>query len=216
MRYLKYIAILLFSLFRKVFGLVWLYMALPFRHYARNTVYNYVLQNNIYLKRLLERPIMEDEYYYNILPFHGTNGGYIHKRNVSAIEYYLVVFLIWGWLDDDANYDTYDCGFIETIRRGERLTWVPKKWLDGCKCKQYGNSFDLGDARSSEFSFWGSTLWNVRNTAYNFKYLHYELREDEYADKGFYFEKFGWQFGYVPYGTDNDKNGRLVFQKIKE
>lgn len=221
MKYIKYVAILAFALFRKVFGLVWIYVALPFRQYARNTVYNYALSNGIYLKRLLERPIYESEEYedikpyYAIMPYHGTEGGFIHKRKVSAIEYYVVVWLIWGWLDDDSNYDTYDCGFINTIRNGERLNWFPKKWLDGCKCEQYGNSFDLGDARLKEFSFWGTTLWNIRNTAYNFKYLHYEVRESEYAEKCFYVQKWGWEFGYVPYGIGDERAGRLVFQPIR-
>lgn len=205
---------LAFELFRKVFGLVWFYVAVPFRKYARNTVYNYVLQNDIYLKRLLERPILpleNGQYYIN--PYHGTNGGYIKYRKISLVEYQLVYWLIWGWLDDDANYDTFDQGYVDTILNNERMKWFPKQLLKGCEGKQFGNSFDLGDKRSKEFHFWGSTLWNIRNTAYNFKYMQ-AVEEPSKEMHNVKFSIFGYLFEY---GWDEDNEiVYTIFPKKEE
>ena len=202
-KYTRYMGIVLWALFRKVFGLVWYFVAVPFRKYARNTVYNYVLKNGIYLKRLLERPIEEHENLYIIAPYHNTQGGYIKKRDVSWIEYQLVVWFVWGWLDDDSNEDTFDRGYNNTIINGERLKWLPsfiKNSIRKVPKVQYGNSFDLGDAREPEFYFWASYLWTIRNTAYNFKYLLHEVRDDDL--------KFYWKgFGY-------NEDGRLVVKDM--
>ena len=132
-KYLRYIGILFWTLFRKVFGLVWYYMAIPFRRYARNVVYNYVLQNGIYLKRLLDRPILgipnkpqnlyiDNKYVfgYKINPYHKTDGGYIKFRNISRIEYEFVYWFIWGWLDDDSMHDTMAVKYNVSIIHGER------------------------------------------------------------------------------------------------
>lgn len=198
-KYVRYVFLVIFTGFRKTFGLVWYFVAVPFRKYARNTVYNYVLDNDVYLKRLLERPIERVHHGYVIKPFHDTNGGHINYREVSTLEYYLVVWLIWGWLDDDSNEDTFDRGYNATIYNGERLTWLPsfiKKALKGVPEVQYGNSFDLGDAREKEFYFWASYLWTVRNTGYNFKYLFHEVRDENLK---FYWKGFGYR-----------EDGRLV------
>ena len=55
MKYLRYILILVLKLVGKIIGVPMFYLLLPFRAYARNRVYNYVLQNDIYLPRLIER-----------------------------------------------------------------------------------------------------------------------------------------------------------------
>ena len=55
MKYLRYILILVIKLIGKLVGVPMFYLLLPFRAYARNRVYNYVLQNNVYLKRLEEK-----------------------------------------------------------------------------------------------------------------------------------------------------------------
>lgn len=207
MKYLEYVSILLFTLFRKVFGLVWIYVALPFRHYANNVVFNYVLANGVYLQRLLERPISDDGIAYSIHPYHGTNGGWIKKRKVSWLEYKLVYWLIWGWLDSDCNDDTFDYGHVERLtREGGLLGWIVK----GATRKQYGNSFDLGDARESNFHFGATTQWNFRNTAYGFKYMQYEKSP---TDKNLFLFTIGsWQFGWK---KDSDKdNYSLVFMGV--
>ena len=203
-KYVRYVGILVWTLVRKAVGLIWFYIALPFRKYARNVVYNYVLQNGLYLKRLLERPITRTNYGWEIAPYHYTDGGYIKYRKVSWVEYHLVYWLIWGWLDDDSNEDTFDKGHVATITSGERLRWFPKKCLESVPKVQYGNSFDLGDVREPAFHFWASTLWLWRNTAYNFKYMQWEENRPEML---FYHVWKGWEFGYLPDGVNK---GRLV------
>lgn len=213
MIYFEYTFKVLFRYLGKIIGLVWFYVAVPFRGYARNTVYNYVLDNNIYLKRLLERPIEIQADKYIIKPYHGTDGGYIKRRKISKIEYYFVLYFIWFWLDDDSNEDTYTKGFNETFLNGERTTFVPLKYL---KCETlYGNTFDLGDKRADfpAFCFWAATLWNIRNTFYNQKYLQWEVSEEEWKKGKHFYHRFGnYEFGWVPFdGTDVDKQGRLAF-----
>ena len=61
MKYLRYILILVLNLVGKVVGVPIFYLLLPFRAYARNRVYNYVLQNDVYLKRLEERAYKLDK-----------------------------------------------------------------------------------------------------------------------------------------------------------
>ncbi len=199
MKYLRYISIILFKTLSKVIGLFWYWIALPFRGYARNTIYNYVLQNNIHLPRLYERnPELKDGYY-DLDDVHGvasTNGydvnGLIQYREVDIVEYYLVLWLLWIWLDDDSNHDTMSGDYIPY--------------------KIYGNSFDLGDMRAQfpEFEIVESTKWMIRNTAYNFNYMFEEIAED--SEYNFYikFEKIGWHFGFIPY-TNSTRQGRLVW-----
>lgn len=222
MKYLRYLGIVVFALFRKVFGLVWFYVALPFRRWARNVVYNYTLQNELYLKRLLERPISElgqheylgkSFYGWKIAPYHDTNhGGYIEYKRVNKLTYLFAFWVIWGWVDDDSNHDTMDKGFTENVVRGEHFGFLPQ-WLRGycadIKWKAHGNTFDTGDALDSEFHWLASTLWLVRNTAYNFKYSLHECRPE---DKGhFYirFPKLKWHFGYIP--KQGSHYGRMVY-----
>ena len=207
MKYLEYALIILFTLFRKVFGLVWIYVALRFRKYARNTVYNYVLQNGVYLQRLLERGVNEYEKFYTINPYHGSKGGYIKKRKVSWIEYKLVYWLIYGWNDDDCNDDTFDYGHVVRLR-GEGWFWV---WLlKGAERKAYGNTFDLGDNIISNFHFGATTQWTWRNTAYNFRYFQYEKSP---TDKNLFLITIGsYKFGWV---KDEDRdNYSLAFGGI--
>ncbi len=218
-KYIRYTAVLLFTVFRKVFGLVWYYVAVPFRAYARNVVYNYVLQNRVYLKRLWERPLNGrvpghfkldgvEIFCYVIDAFHGTEGGYIKYRKIHPVEYHLVYWVLWGWLDDDANQDTTDKGYVRSIVEGERLAVLPRQICvelkkDLTEFDIFGNSFDLGDRRAEHpiFEFWSSTLWNVRNTAYNFKYMQWEENRPEML---FYHKVGEFQFGYR-------RDGRLVF-----
>ena len=161
-KYLRYILIIGWILPRKIIGLVLFFFALPFGRWANNTVFNYVLENDIYLPRLLERPISKlhrftfkgkDIYGYRIDLYHHTkDGGYIKYKKVSKLQYYIAVF-IWGWLDNDSNYYTTDLGFMEKVVIGRHFSWLPKiaknqvqKEVDRLKVKgQYGNSFDLGD-----------------------------------------------------------------------
>ena len=231
-KYLRVIGIFLYSIFRKIymylpFVLVWFYpislliwvhlsLAIYFRGYGRNVVHNYALANKskLYIPRLFERPISElgnqivmlypitntlhkvpyNFYGYLIKPYHGTDGGFIEYKKISWLEFQLVFWLIWGWADDDSNHDT--------MSGGERPNM------------KYGNSFDLGDnrARYPEFNFSESIKWMIRNTAYNFKYTHSEIRQ--HNKNNFYVRFtnrfFDWHFGYIPY-TNSRRKGRLVY-----
>lgn len=221
MRYLRYIAILLWTLFRKVFGLVWYWVVVPFRGYARNVVQNYTLQhpNKVYMPRLLDRKPYLVGNMYMIDPFHSSDGGYIKYRKISTVEFQLVFWLIWGWLDSDATSDTFDKGHNTTIINKERQSWMPefiikRLIIANTKCSVYGNSFDLGDKRADNpcFCFWSALLWNTRNTAYNFAYVFDEIQET--SRYKFYHrittKYFDWHFGYIPY-TNTTRKGRLVW-----
>lgn len=213
MKYVRYLLIVAFALVRKVIGLFWFYPVLPFRRWARSVVYNYTLQNGLYLKRLLERPISKVEGGWNILPYHGTkHGGYIKYRKVNKFTYLVAFWLVWGWVDDDSNHDTMDKGHTEKVITGEHFGWLPQ-WLRNCckniEWKSHGNTFDTGDALESEFHWLGSTLWLIRNTAYNFKYSLHECRPE---DKGHFYIRFpalGWHFGFIP--NEGSHYGRLVY-----
>jgi len=210
MNYLHFIGILLFTIVRKTVGLVWYYFVVPFRFYARNTIYNYVLENNIYLARLNERnPKRVSDDMYEIAPFHGSDGGYIKYRKVSRLEYEFVFWFIWGWLDDDSNHDTFSSGFNQTIIDGERKTYLPKFIIKSLirdnsteNNKVFGNSFDIGDRRKEypEFGFWSATLWNIRNTGYNFQYKFNERIDQPFCftinGKLYGWAKEPWETGY--------------------
>ena len=201
MKYLRYVLILVLKLVGKVVGVPMFYLLLPFRAYARNRVYNYVLQNNVYLKRLEVRSYkLDNGVYYptNISKksFKLKNDGYIKYKKVSFLEYCLALF-IWVWFDDDSNYDTHDGSeSLETLD------------------KPFGNTFDLGDLRGQYPIVDGMKTfkWICRNTFYNANYMFEEIRED---DKNFFFKVikiFGFTtiWGYIPY-ENSTRKGRLVF-----
>ena len=199
MKYLRYIAIIAFKLFAKVFGLVWYWVAVPFRAYARNTVHNYVLGNGVYLNRLEEREPTLVGSGYQLKDVHHVKDrndknivGFIKYRKVSWLEYQLVFWLLWGWVDDDSNHDT--------MSGGQRDGMV------------YGNTFDLGDVRGQypEFEWKESTAWLVRNTAYNFNYMFEEIAENSKYNFYYKFNKLGWHFGFIPY-TNSTRQGRMVW-----
>ena len=201
MKYLRYVLILVLNLVGKVVGVPMFYLLLPFRAYARNRVYNYVLKNNVYLKRLEERDYKIDNGVYyptNISKksFKLKNDGYIKYKKVSFLEYCLALF-IWVWFDDDSNYDTHDGNeSLETLD------------------KPFGNTFDLGDLRAEYPIVDGMKTfkWICRNTFYNANYMFEEIREN---DKNFFFKVikiFGFTtiWGYIPY-TNSTRKGRLVY-----
>jgi len=173
------------------YGIGWWYIfILPvwFRAYARSVVYNYVLQHNRseWLGRLWQRqPHWIDALNYWQLPTTPAGHqmpsykGRVHWRKVNKLQFYLVVFLIWGWLDDDANEDTTSRDYIQTLLTGSRkdglFSRLFQPFLKRAKLKGvvYGNAFDLGDVRAQHpyFNFWTTLFWNCRNTAMNFQYL---------------------------------------------
>jgi len=206
MKYLYYLFVLFIVIIRRVLVMFMIWVAIPFRGYARNAVYNYHLNNGIILKRLHERnPKLDehDKYYLLHGGNHSSQIGLVKKRNVSKIEYILAMTFIWLWLDDDCNQDTYDSGFNKTIINKERKKWMPnfivkrlRKAVDKANMtKVTGNSFDLGDVRTkySLFEFWSVFWWTLRNPAYNFNYKFNQLCRPELAFKIVIFNRlFGW------------------------
>jgi len=185
----------------KVWGLWWVFVAIPFRGYARSVVYNYVLQNNRrdWLGRLWQRSpcwsfdyrgwVMTGHVFGHLMPdqfgFVANRSGLAlcplcKRKNVSKVEFYLAVFLIWGWLDDDANEDTTSRGFIDSFKPGGERdnNWQVKVFgqrLTGIDMSGvvYGSAFDLGDVRARHpyFNPVATFVWNARNSAMNFQYL---------------------------------------------
>ena len=201
MKYLRYALILVLKLVGKIIGVPMFYLLLPFRAYARNRVYNYVLKNNVYLKRLEEREYKLSGFGYAITKashkkFRLNGLGFIEYKKVSFLEYCLALF-IWVWFDDDSNYDTHDGNeSLETLD------------------KPFGNTFDLGDLRAEYPIVDGMKTfkWICRNTFYNANYMFEEIRED---DKNFFFKVikiFGFTtiWGFIPYANSTRK-GRLCF-----
>lgn len=199
MKYFRYLLIILMKLLGKIIGIPIFYLLLPFRAYSRNRVYNYVLQNNIYLPRLLDRKWVfnsETKLYFpankSKKTFNLKNDAYIQYRKVSKLEYYFALSM-WIWFDDDSNYDTHD-----GIPEEESLN------------KPFGNTFDLGDLRGDYPIVNGmrTLQWISRNTFYNFNYMFEECLP---TNKNFFYIKFeskGWHFGYIPTGK---RTGRMVW-----
>ena len=201
MKYLRYVLILVLKLVGKIIGVPMFYLLLPFRAYARNRVYNYVLQNDIYLPRLLERKWTLDNETMCYYPMNKSkkafmlkNRAYIKYKKVSFLEYCLALF-IWVWFDDDSNYDTHDG--IET-----------NETLD----KPFGNTFDLGDLRGQYPIVNGMKTfrWICRNTFYNYNYMFEEIRENSKYNFYIKLPKLGIHFGYIPY-SNSTRKGRMVW-----
>ena len=201
MKYLRFILILVLKLVGKIIGVPMFYLLLPFRAYARNRVYNYVLQNNIYLKRLEEREYKLSGFGYAITKashknFRLNGLGFMEYKKVSFLEYCLAL-LIWVWFDDDSNYDTHDGSeSLETLN------------------KPFGNTFDLGDLRAEYPIVDGMKTfkWICRNSFYNFNYMFEEIREDSKYNFFKVIKIFGFTtiWGYIPY-ENSTRKGRLVF-----
>ena len=199
MKYLRFIVILISKLVGKIIGVPMFYLLLPFRDYARNRVYNYVLKNNIYLLRLEEKQYkLEGNIYYPMViskkQYNLRDKGYIVYKDVSTLEYYLALF-IWIWFDDDSNYDTHDGNETEET-------------ID----KPFGNTWDIGDLRGLHPIVDGKKTfyWICRNAFYNANYMFEEIREDDKNNFYIKFTKLGWHFGFIPY-TNSTRKGRMVY-----
>lgn len=202
-KYLRYITILILKIVGKIIGVPMFYLLLPLRGYARNRVYNYVLENDIYLPRLIERDWRLDKETNCYYPHNQVNKNfnlkdkaYIKYRKVSKLEYYFALF-IWVWFDDDSNFDTHD--------------GKPK---EETALKIFGTTWDLGDLRAvyPVTDLKKTFYWICRNSFYNFNYMFEEIREN---DKNNFFKIikiFGFKtvWGYIPY-TNSERKGRMVF-----
>lgn len=213
-------AILLWTVIRKVVGVPMGILVVPFRAWAANVVFNYVLQNDLYLQRLTERPLEwnEGEQQWDIGPYHGTDGGYIKYRYVSKLTYLVAYWGVFGWMDADSNQDTYDAGYNKTIVDGERFTWIGEgiktDLARDMETEVFGNTFDLGDRRAEHpmYGFWSMLLWLARNSGYGFKYMQWEKKA---GDPDIWLTQIGsWEFGWKM-DDWNHENYSLVFGKWK-
>jgi len=186
MKYLYYIILTIFILVRKIIAIPYFWFVIPFRGYARSVVYNYILQNDMYLKRLVERkPKWDKDKNGWVLrsPWHlNAVDGFVKFRKVSRLKYYLVYFFIWGWLDDDANNDLYDAGHSQSVGNLKYVKKIPilsRVILEEASIGKledlhygFGNTFDLGDLKyRNRFQLISTIIWNFRNGAYNFNYM---------------------------------------------
>lgn len=202
MKYIEYVVSVFRVVFDKIFGLVWPYVVIPFRGYARGVVHSYTLENGFACKRLMERRPTWDGHGWILHDVHGVGrNGYVGKRDVSWLKYWLVKVLVWKWLDDDSNEDTFAKGHSQEYIDGKRKWPVFNSWLVGRLKKEvegttYGNTFDLGDyrAESPNFRLMSTILWNTRNVAQNSAYL-----DDVTCDESKIFQIkilnmiFGWE-----------------------
>jgi hypothetical protein len=207
MKYYEFLKRCFGKLFGKIIGVpvFWILVFIEkffvkgLRTYIRNRVYNYCLQNNVYIKRLEERQyeLKGDRYIPKVKShknFRLKNDGYILYKKVSKIEF-LFARTLWYFYDDDSNYDTHDGSEAE-----ETLT------------KPFGNAFDLGDKRG-EFPIVDlkkTFFWIIRNTFYNWVYMYDEIRENDKNNFYIIFPNKGWHFGYIPY-ENSVRQGRLVY-----
>jgi len=212
MKYIYWIFVLGTVILRRlIFPLI--YLVIPLRKYIRNVIYNYHLNNGIILKRLWERnPSLNYDGTKWLLNggTHSSITGTVQKRDVSKLLYWFILPM-WLLLDDDANEDTYSSGFNETITKGERKKWMPKRIKGSLEqgiqdsidcelsCNIKGNSFDLGDerARCPLFNFWSVFWWTLRNPAYNFNYKFNQLCDDKLVFK---IVIAGRVFGWLEHG----------------
>jgi hypothetical protein len=235
MKYLRYLLIAIGKLLTKgyiyvaiglvAFGswigvamLVHIVLAYALRRYSTNTVFNYVLKNGLYLPRLTNNKkiqIEDVEHSYKLTSVRGGTG-YIKKRNVSAIEYYLTMWLFWIWVDNDCTVDTVAIGYGRDILKGMHFPNAPerfknriKKEQDYLETQQLGNSFELGDSRTKVFVPVLSTMWMFRNLAYNYNYMFEECHPDSKMHWYWVNKKRTWHFGYMPKG--NKIEGRMVW-----
>lgn len=225
LKYLYFTWIFLNKGWGKLVGVMMFHLVKNKRGYARSRVYNYVLQNSIYLPRLLERDWRLDKEQGKYFPHNQVNkkfklkkDAYILYRKVSYLEYRWARWL-WKWCDDDSNFDTHDGHQSEET--------------DGY---YFGTSWDLGDLRNDHpVEHKEKTLdWVKRNTYYNANYLWEEMREDD--PKFFYhvtpkifpsfsyngedksisfFRRFNfklteWHFGFIPH-SNSERKGRMVW-----
>jgi hypothetical protein len=191
-------------------------LAFIFRRETRSIVYNYVLVNGVYLKRLEEVNITEESGQYI---FDSEAGTYLlKKRKVYKWQFYIAV-CFWGFVNDNPEYDTVPTGYGLDIINKLHFAYMPD-WFRKYVAKEQsrldneleGRAFQLADSRTKVYLPLLSTLWYLRNSAYNFNYLFEEIREDD--PNNFYkvITIFGYKthWGYIPY-TNSVRPGRLVW-----
>ena len=234
MKYLRYLLILATKIITKIslyllvllpvsifFGLPFILMVIGYkiRRYTTNRVFNYVLQNNVYLPRL-----QEIGWYYdsktNCYLNNTHKEGYIKYKKVSKIEYYFALSF-WIWIDNDSSRDTTSNGLVFN-RILTKQTWsfmpdifrkiVAKEKAKSDSINNLGKAWIMGDNVKSEWYWISSTIWLFRNTAYGFNYMFEEIREDSRYNFFKVIKIFGFTtiWGYIPY-SNSTRKGRLCW-----
>lgn len=196
MKYLYYLGVLLFTPIRKIIGIPMYFIAVPFRRYARSVVHNYALENRdkVFIPRLFEVPRTFNGKTYYTNDFKGSKGGWLKYRKVSKLEFTLVYWFLWGWIDDDSHCDTTSKVYLKEHIDGVRFRCMPIKYLEKCLEKCNGDAWCRGDAIEDNFCWFNSIKWSaIRNVGYNFKYNQF-YTEDK--NKLFSFTLFGRSFGW--------------------
>ncbi len=204
MKYINYIVSVPITLFNKLFGMVWPFAIVWARAWARGVVHSYTLEHGFACKRLMERSPKWDGNGWVLQDIHNVGRtGYIGKRDVSWIEYQLAKHIVWKWLDDDSNEDTFAKGHSLQYINGERRWPIFNDWLVSVLAKEvanttYGNTFDLGDKRADNpnFRLMSMLIWNTRNVAQNAAYL-----DDVICDESMVFQ---WKIGKYVFGWEKD------------
>ena len=170
---MKKIMYIIYLIFGKTLGRFWIFAALPFVDYGNSVTFNYVLQNGLPYKRLMERNPTWDaaangwrlDDVHGLASHHGLRG-FIKYRKVSKLQFYLVAFFVSGWTDPDCTEGFTDIGYINTIKvgatgyrtgkvdRSKNILFWYRRWLPEFKEGDvvFGSAFDLGDVRG-QYSF---------------------------------------------------------------
>jgi hypothetical protein len=152
----------------------------------------------------MERQPTWDGYGWVLHDIHNVGrNGRIGYRKTSWLKYYLIKVLVWKWLDDDSNEDTFAKGHSLEYITGKRRFPVFHNTLIKILQKEvrdttYGNTFDLGDYRAEtpNFGLLSTLVWNTRNTAQNSAYL-----DDVICDES---KTFQWKIGNMIFGWEKD------------
>lgn len=158
-----------------------------FRGYARNAVHNYFIKNPNpsfvrlqYDKIKLIEPNKYGIFYYG---FDKPMTGYIHKRNVSKVEFYFA-FFVWCFSDDDSSLDVTSQFHVELWGKPQeatdKTTEINGKHYDigvtyGSEMEKY---FIKGDYIADNIKIhnyfkliYFGFLWMNRNSFYNLRYI---------------------------------------------
>lgn len=215
-RYIYFLFVGIFTPIRKVVAVIMFWAVVWFREPARNAVYNYILSNERWLKRLYERHPVSSETLWLLQSTRFELTGEVTKNDIRWITFQFWYWCVWIWVDDDSNYDTTDLGFLKKVASGEHYPVLGKpfrkyitKQVEYIESNVlFGNTFELGDLRGGKnayLNFVCSTLWTLRNSAYNAKYFQFETNNEKLTFKSFtiFGYKFGWEKTEVVDGHQN-------------
>jgi len=169
------------------------WFAIPFRKYGRNIVYNYAIQNNIYINgfscnKFEYTDTNYEKLYLIINPKNNINTGYIVYKKVNKLEYLFAKWFIWIWLDDKADMDLFDTSDLIYMKNKKSLNKYYYEYI--AMRKNSYNSFQLGDKQFDYNYFLPALVHFFRMKECNFEYM-YNYTTD--SNKTFKNKYFGWK-----------------------